>query len=137
MPFLEAEGKGIFIDSLDLIYESAVNVDSSKAVFKEETDIERAMLAYRDMNKDFGKFLKENNFKWPFAITCFQKVYFNNDGSIDYFIFNFLGEPPYKISAEQEMKFKELLNKFISTYKFPITADMKYTQCSTIVYESK
>lgn len=97
----------------------------------------KATLAYQNLVEDFGKYLTKNNFNWPFATSCFQKVYFREDGTIDYFLFNFLGEPPYEVTADQEIKFKILLNKFISEYKYPISANMKYSQCGTIVYGLK
>lgn len=133
----EAEKQGIFFDSLNIIYKSAISVDTSNAVFKTETDMEKASIAYQNLLDEFGKYLTKNNFKWPFATTCFQKVYFSEDGKIDYFLFNFLGEPPYEVTADQEMKFKSLLNEFIEIYKYPITANMKYSQCGTIVYGLK
>ncbi len=137
MTILEAEGKGILFDSLSLEYKSAVGIDTVNSVFKNETDKEKAIIAYQNLLDDFGKFLKKNNFKWPFATTCFQKVFFREDGNIDYFLFNFLGEPPYEVSADQEKKFKELMNEFIKSYKYPVTANMKFAQCGTVVYGMK
>jgi len=133
----EAEKMGIFFDSLNVVYKSAVSVDTSNAVFKTEPDIEKAHIAYQNLLEEFSKFLTKKNFKWPFATSCFQKIYFSEDGKIDYFLFNFLGEPPYKVTADQEMKFKSLLNIFIKVYKYPITANMKYSQCGTVVYGLK
>jgi len=137
MTFLEAEGKVILFDSLSSVYKCAVSIDRSNSVFKNEPDMEKATIAYQNLLNDFGKFLMKNNFKWPFATTCFQKVFFREDGTIDYFLFNFLGEPPYEVSADQEKKFKELMNEFIKSYKYPITANMKFAQCCTVVYGSK
>lgn len=133
----EAERNGILFDSLNIIYKSAVSVDTSRAVFKVDADIEKAHIAYQNLLNDFGKFLTKNNFKWPFSTTCFQKVYFSKDGTIDYFLFNFLGEPPYEVTVDQELKFKNLLNEFIKGYSYPVTANMKYSQCGTVVYGSK
>ena len=99
--------------------------------------MEKTSTAYQNLFDEFGKFLKEKNFKWPFAASCFQKVYLSEDGKIDYFLFNFLGEPPYEVTADQEMKFKRLLNEFIKVYKFPITASTKHSQCGTVVYGLK
>lgn len=137
MTIQEAESKGIMFDSLSEVYKSAVSIDTANSVFKNETDMEKATTAYQILLNDFGKFLTKNNFKWPFATTCFQKVFFHEDGKIDYFLFNFLGEPPYEVSAEQEKKFKDLMNEFIKSYKFPVTANMKFAQCGTVVYGMK
>lgn len=133
----EAEVKGIFFDSLNAVYSMANSVDTSKPVFKTEADMEKAFIGYQNLFDEFGKFLKEKNFKWPFATSCFQKVYFNEAGEIDYFLYNFLGEPPYEVTADQEMKFQKLLNEFIKVYKFPVTANRKHSQCGTVVYGLK
>ena len=133
----EAEKKGIFFDSLNLVYRSAISVDTSNAVFKTESDMEKASTAYQNLFDEFGKYLKANHFNWPFATSCFQKIYINEDGKIDYFLFNFLGEPPYEVTAAQENKFKSLLNEFIKDYTFPFTTSMKHSQCGTVVYGLK
>ena len=137
LTFKEAEKIGIYFDSLNLEYKSAVRVDKSDCVFTSDEDIEKVGLAYDKLVNDFLKYLSERNLKWPFPAKCFHKIYFSPDGSIDYFLFNFLNEPPYKVSLEQETKFKKLLNEFIANYKFPITADVKYSQCGSIMYGSK
>ncbi len=137
MTVLEAEEKGIYFDSLNVTYKSAVSTDTTNSVFKNESDMVKSIQEYQNMLDEFGKYLSEHNFNWPFATSCFQKVYFNEDGHIDYYLFNFLGEPPYEVSAEQELKFKKLLNEFIKGYKFSIKANQKYSQCGTVVYGLK
>lgn len=133
----EADKKGIFFDSLNMVYKSAVSVDTANAVFKTEPEMEKVSIAYQNLINEFSNFLTDNNYNWPFATTCFQKIYFSEDGKIDYFLFNFLGEPPYKVTPDQENKFKVLLNEFIEYYKYPIISDLKYSQCGTVIYGLK
>src|SRR5687768_2482668 len=132
--FQEAESKGIIIKSLDIIYLSAVHVDTTLAVFT--TDEEQALVVqeYSKLMQEFGSFLKTNHFIWEKPMKCFNRIYFNQDGAIDYFIFNFRGTPEEKPTAEQELEFTRLLNLFISDYKTSLKADTKFAQCSPVTY---
>lgn len=134
LTFQEAKKQGISINALDSIYKSAVHVDSSKAVFKTD-DAQKALYeAYVELLTDLGKFLSANNFKWDEPTRCFNRVYFSNDGTVDYFLFNFLGQPEEKPSEEKQEEFEELLNRFIKDYQFSLTADEKFAQCSPVTY---
>ena len=138
MTFKEAESQGIDIKKLDSIYMSAVNVaDSSKGVFKTEKEQDAMGEAWISFLKDFGKFLHSNNFKWEKPTRCFNRVYFNSDGTIDYFLFNFTVKNEYKPSEEIQIKFQELLNKFIQDHKISIVANSKFAQCGPTTYMPK
>lgn len=135
MTFLKAKESGLTISHLDSIYKSAVHIDTSKAVFKSEKEQELMGKAYIKLLQDFGKFLKENKFIWDKPTRCFNRIYFDTDGTIDYFIFNFLGkEADDKPSEIQQAEFERLLNEFIKDYKIDITAKIKFAQCSPTTY---
>lgn len=137
LTFQNAEKQGISIKHLDSVYTSAVHTNTSLAVFKTESEQEAMQQAYIKLLQDFGKFLSENNFKWEKPTRCFNRIYFNADGTIDYFLFNFLGRPEDKPSENIEKEFQRLLNVFISDYKFPLTAKTKFAQCSPTTYMPK
>jgi len=134
LTFQNAEKQGISIKHLDSIYISAVHTDTSLAVFKTETEQEAMQQAYIKLLQDFGKFLSENNFKWEKPTRCFNRIYFSADGTIDYFMFNFLGKPEDKPAENIEKEFQKLLNVFILDYKFSLTAKTKFAQCSPTTY---
>lgn len=135
LSFQEAEQKGISIKHLDSVYKSALHIDTSLAVFKTEKEQEMVKKAYITLFKDFGKFLKTHNFKWDKPTRCFNKIYFNTDGHIDYFLFNFLGKTVEdKPTEEKQKEFQYLLNLFIKDYKFPLTTKTKFAQCSPTIY---
>ena len=92
LTFQNAEKQGISIKNLDSLYTSAVHADTALAVFKTEKEQDALQQAYVKLLQDFGKFLSENNFKWEKPTRCFNRIYFNSDGTIDYFLFNFLGK---------------------------------------------
>jgi hypothetical protein len=138
LTFQEAKDKGIKTELLDSLYKSAVHADASKAVFKTEAEEEMMGQAYVVLLRDFGKFLKENNFKWDEPIGCFNRVYFNNDGTIDYFLYKFINgksKPGAELSPEKEKEFNRLLNLFIQDHSIRITAREKFAQCSPVTYQ--
>ncbi len=130
MSIQETQKKEIKIEELERNYKSAIATPPEESVFKSE----ELQGAYSKLLEDFGKFLAKNNFKWEKKAKCFQRIYFNNDGSIDYFIFNFLGKDEDKPTIEKQAEFNRLLNLFIQDYKFALTAKVKFAQCSPTSY---
>lgn len=114
---------------MDSIYHSGLNADSTKAVFWENSD--EYVESFEKMLQVFGKYLKANGFVWEQPAKGFNRVYFNETGKIDYFIYSFR---PEQITPEQEIRFNELLNQFIQTYQFPLQAKSKFAQCSPVTY---
>ncbi len=137
LSFQEAKKQGIEIDLLDSIYQSAVHINTSMAVFKTDIEQETMHKEYIKLLQAFGKFLSANNFIWKKPTKCFNRIYFNSDGSIDYFLYNFLGETEDKPDEEMQKEFQRLLNLFIKDYKFPLTAKTKFAQCSPTTYMPK
>ena len=134
LSFQEAEEQGIVIKELDSIYKSAIHADTAQAVFKTEEE-QRAMFeAYQKLLQDFGGFLSNHDFIWDKSTRCFNRIYFDTDGTIDYFLFNFLEDEPDKLSDEKQKEFQRLLNLFIADYKIPLTAKSKFAQCSPTRY---
>lgn len=69
----EAEKMGIFFDSLNVVYKSAVSVDTSNAVFKTEPDIEKAHIAYQNLLEEFSKFLTKKTLNGPLQRHAFKR----------------------------------------------------------------
>lgn len=135
----EARNSGL-MQKLDSIYNSAINVaDTSLAVFKTESEQEANHKAWINLCQDIKDFCKKNNFIWEMKIKCFQRVYFNSDGTIDYFIYNFKIKdvnPEGTPSIEKQNEFSRLLNMFIQEYKYNMTATKKFTQCGGVFYNA-
>lgn len=131
LQFNEAKRKGLV--DLDSIYMSAIHTDTAKAVFKMEKERENLKVSYYQMLKDFGKFLSENNFEWKNKTQGFNRVYFNENGKIDYFLFSFR-KSEHELTEEEHKEFQRLLNLFVKDYQFPLTADTKFVQCSPVTY---
>lgn len=136
--FDDAVKFGIDIKKFDEVYKSAVDNDTTKAVFKTVEDQEKLQNAYAKLLQDFSSFLAKNNFKWEKKTRCFQRIYFSPDGTIDYFIYNFnlksvsQNDIP---SLEKQEEFRKLLSQFIKDYTFPIKANTQFAQCSPTSYQ--
>ena len=130
--FQNAIDRGISIEKLDEVYQSALHVDSTKAAFRGRDD--EFKKAYTSFIYDLQNFLSERNFTWEKPTRCFNRIYIHNTGEIDYFLFNF---KPGELNAEKEALFEKLLTEFIRNKKFPLTNSVHFAQCSPIAYTDK
>lgn len=136
MTFQNAEMQGIKIAKLDSIYKSAVDTDPNKAVFKTSEEQKELRSAYTTLLNDLQKHLTANNFKWENPTRCFNRIYFRPNGKIDYFLYNFIvkANDPNPISTEKRMQFEKLLATFVKKYQFKLRSDVKFAQCSPVIY---
>ena len=131
----EAESQGVSISVLDETYKSAVHVDTTLAVFKTESEQKELYQAYSQMLHDLASFLENNSFQWDQPRRCFNRIYFTPEGTIDYFIFQFIGEPEDQPTKKKQEHFQKLVNSLIQDYQFGATADIQFAQCSPTVYK--
>lgn len=130
--------QGISIEAFDKNYKSAIDADSTKAVFKSIENQEKLQKAHTKLLNGFGAFLVENKFKWEKKTRCFQRIYFSPNGTIDYFIYNFnlKNVNPTDIPSEDQQKeFQRLLSVFIKDYVFELKANEPFAQCSPTSYQ--
>ncbi|OIQ20202.1 MAG: hypothetical protein BM557_05910 [Flavobacterium sp. MedPE-SWcel] len=128
MSFEEAKEKGIY-PAIEDNYKSGIHADSTKAVFKEKMAVEKHIKAYQSFLQDLGVFLTEKKFYWTKRTPSFNRIYINADGTIDYFLYHFRGIP-----VEKQNGFKALLEEYIKTHKFGVTAPENFSQCSPVTY---
>ena len=130
--FSGAESNGISIDQLDNEYLAALDSDPDKGVFKDRVD--SFTKAYQLLLQDLNDYLIENGFMWPGKVRCFNRIYFNAEGGIDYFLYNFMGG---QLSKDQEKEFDRLLAAFIVAYKIGMSSNKKFSQCSPVTYQGQ
>ena len=132
--FQDYESDGQKISDLDSIYPSAMHVDTTIAVFHgREQEFYGAWIS---LLQDLGQHLADNDFAWGKPTWCFNKVYFNKDGKIDKFLFNFKkGE----VDEDKQDTFATLLTDFAKNYKLKIdsVADSNFSQCGPATYKDK
>lgn len=129
--FRKAIESGISIEKLDSVYKPALSqgADSLQAVFRHNPTEFHAH--YIDLLKSLSKHLKDQGFKWMKQTRCFNRIYFNERGTIDFFLYNFWEG---KIDADKAIQFEKLLTSFIETYTFTLTAPARFAQCSPVTY---
>lgn len=132
--FKEAESKGISITQLDKDYMSAIHANTDLAVFKSAEGQKNMQIAYIKLLQDLGSYLYQNKFNWEKPTRCFNRIYFSKDGEIDYFLYNFTSNSKDAPSVEMQKEFERLLTQFVQNYKIPITANVKFAQCSPVTY---
>jgi hypothetical protein len=133
----DAEKQGITIEGLDSIYRSAVHADTSLAVFKSESEQDTLLKAYTQLLQDFGSYLKRNGFKWAHPTRCWNRIYFDTAGRIDYFLYNFTSKdrkPEDLLTVEMQAEFNRLLSLFIRENQIRIQSHVPFAQCSPVTY---
>lgn len=131
MSFERAVAEGKAYQQLDSSYRSAVHTNPALAVFKTPEEQENFRKAYAAFIGDLASFLKSKNFEWEKQTRCFNRIYFDSDGTVDYFLYNF---PAGQLEPEKEKEFDRLLNLFIQNHSFSLTANENFAQCSPIKY---
>lgn len=136
-PYVEtidkAKTEGITIQQLDSLYRSAVHVDSTKAAFNTNEMADSLVRAYTNFLQGLGVYLKEHDFKWEQPTRCWNRIYFNRGGSVDYYLFDF----KTAVSDEKIQRYKELFRQYVATHKIGITATVDFAQCSPVTYMDK
>jgi hypothetical protein len=131
MNFQSANESDIPVADLDSLYPNALNADTSiYAVFRGQE--QEFIRAYQEFLTKLSYFLKANDFEWGAPTRCFNKIYFNGKGEVDYFLFNF---KPGTMSAAKQSEFAKLLEEFKKTHQFTLVPDEPFSQCSPVVYE--
>ena len=130
----DAEKQGITIQHLDGIYKNAVGDDPSRSVFKTEAEKNAMQDAYSKLIIDLSEFLSMHHFVWENPVKCCSKIYFNSNGTIDYFLYDFPDLPEKKLPAGKDGEFNSLIKAFIKDYKFAIDIKEKFGQCSTATF---
>ncbi|RYY07508.1 MAG: hypothetical protein EOP43_03055 [Sphingobacteriaceae bacterium] len=128
--FQEAEKRGLTVEKLDRKYHNALDSDPAKAVFTGKKK-DAFYQAYVKMLTDLSIYLKENHFTWGKPTRIVHRIYFENDGSISYYLVNL---KPAGMVEEKEKQFLSILNQFIQHYKIHITGASSFAQCGPAIY---
>ena len=75
------------------------------------------MKAYQNFLQEFGKYLRRHNFKWDQPAKGKDRIYFNADGYVDYYLFEFKTE----IGDEGLIKYERLFARFAAKHKIGVS----------------
>lgn len=129
MTFQEMEKSGIKMAELDSLYPNSTKTDKFQGVFIDKK-LDKFTTAWGDFYMDLMTYFSENKFIWGKQTYCFNKIYFQSNGKIDYWFFNF--KKSDNIAQEKQDMFLKLLDEFAKTHKIKIKAKTNFAQCASV-----
>lgn len=116
---------------LDTQFDNLLNPKfSTKEVYAEVVN------SWRGFHTNVQKVLKEYKFDWKVddtAITIVNKIYFNKNGTIKYYLVNIKNDA---ISNETKDQFVKLLEENLSKLSIGLQRDQQFSQCGKIKYKN-
>ena len=115
--------------NLDSIYPNLL--DPKNITDSEKEVVFNSWISFHDKLSDF---IKEENFEWEVddsKVKVYQKIYFTQNGEIEYYLYNIRSEI---VSKEKKEEFGNLIKKFSPNVKLDMVRKGKYAQCGTNVY---
>jgi hypothetical protein len=104
------------------------NMSSEDYLFKGKEEDWKA--CWTKILYDLKKFMQKNGLQLASNTTCFNRIYFNKDGTIAGYLYHIKGLP-----ASEEQKFDEAIFQFLITQKVTIKAPQNYWQYGTLKFE--
>ena len=98
---------------------------------KSEAEADSLYQSWMDFNKELAQLIRDNNFDWETqdsSIILWNRVYCQNDGTIDYYLYYIRDSIVNEKVAE---KYGEFIGQHISEMKYPVNRDFKYAQCGS------
>jgi hypothetical protein len=122
---------GLTLNHLDSIYYNGIpGSDPRYQVFSQKYFENVVAKARIDLLQKIGDYFKKNNLKWGTEVKCWTRMYFNTDGTIEYFVYHFIS----KVDNNKEDNFKRLLDSFIKINKFSVIAKQKFSLCGGVTW---
>ena len=125
MTYQEMESSGFSMEALDSEYENAIHPDDESGPFEgRQKEFHEAWVAFI---AELMKFFGSEGLVWGKATPLHMRVYFQPDGNIDHWFYNFLDKE--SVPLEKQKRFESLVKKFMKDHKINISTDRKFSQC--------
>ena len=123
VPLDEVEAHGLSIARLDSLHGPAAHVDPSQSVFPAQQD--EVFEAWRALLGTLSGRLQAEGFEWSDPLRGYYRFYFRPDGTIERVLYRVR-----ELEGERGENFGRILNEFAQSYKFTLSADRGFAQCS-------
>jgi hypothetical protein len=132
--FQEFSSGGGSMAELDARFPPAMAVNPDDAVFGGRED--EFFNAWTTLLSDFAAQLSGAGYQWGKKTGCFCRVYFNSDGTIHTFLYNFKNG---SVDPEKEKFFHRELTSFIQDYALKVDqpAPSAFSQCGPVTFSDK
>jgi hypothetical protein len=125
---------GLSMEHLDSLYKNGLPInDTIHPVFSQnyfDTVVDKSRLY---LLQKIGDYFMANKLNWEPSVSCWNRLYLNTDGTIDFFIYHFM-QP---VDSIKEIEFKRLLNLFFKENKVTVKATQKYSICGQVIWKDK
>lgn len=125
VPLDRLEDFGVSIARLDSLHGPAVHADASLAVFTGRHA--EVVEAWRALLGDLAAHLRAEGFEWSEPLRGYHRFYFDPDGRVDRVLYHVRD-----VDAARSERYGEILNAFARTYRFALSSDRAFSQCSPI-----
>ncbi|MCH8557921.1 MAG: hypothetical protein LAT84_08870 [Balneolia bacterium] len=115
MTFADASESGISIEEIDARYTDALHAEAEKGLFNQQS--EHFIEAYQVFLSGLAHLLNENDFFWPEQTRIFSRIYFANDGTVEYF---FINEAQANLDENELQEFLRLTGDFVSEHAIAV-----------------
>ncbi len=115
--------------NLDSLYPNLLNPSKSS-----EKEFKAVVKSWGEFHQKVSSFMKDEDFNWSVkdsTISIVNKIYFNKNGTIDYFFFRILNP---SIPDSKKIEFESVLQKFSKSIRMNLARDSKYAQCGKTKY---
>ncbi|MCF6352855.1 MAG: hypothetical protein L3J06_07580 [Cyclobacteriaceae bacterium] len=110
--------------NLDSLYPNLLDPGNST-----QEQHKKVIQSWSEFHQQVSKFMKDENFTWDSpdsTISIVNKIYFNKNGTIDYFVFRILNP---SIPDSKKIEFETVLQKFSKSIIMNLSRDSSYAQC--------
>ncbi len=135
MTHARAAESGINEDSLLSVYLPAFEIDTLTGGFTKNSMIQSQnqmvgfVLSWRQFLSDIGAEMLEQHFDWDKIYDGHCVVYFSADGTVDYFLYNYIGEKP---PESTQRAFEQVLERYVAKNKIGYFGSRKFKQCGGV-----
>jgi len=115
--------------NLDSLYPNLLNPSKFS-----EKEFKAVVKSWSEFHQKVSSFMKDEGFFWNVkdsTISIVNKIYFNKNGTIDYFFFRILNP---SIPDSKKIEFEFVLQKFSKSIRMNLARDSKYAQCGKTKY---
>ncbi|HEY6161027.1 MAG TPA: hypothetical protein VI112_07385 [Bacteroidia bacterium] len=132
MTFQDMGKNGVRLTQLDSLYPNALKTETFEGVFPEGKKLKKFDKAWAGFYEELMNYFSKSGLKWDKPTYCFNKIYFDADGNVQYWFFNFMKED--NIPADVQAKYLQGIKEFSKTHQIKIKAGTKFSQCASVTF---
>ena len=123
IPLDEIEERNINIALLDSLHGPAAHIDPAQSVFPTQQD--EVFTAWRALLTTLSEHLLAEGFEWTEPLRGYYRFYFRPDRTIERVLYRV-----NELEDERLEQFGHMLEEFARSYRFALSAEEGFSQCS-------